>query len=135
MTKYLILGLLILIPVVLYIVQRINLNYYKLNGRKPIEIECWLKTRKWYNLFIDEIKNEILEDDRVDNGQVLLSNELMQDIQNRIDYIVSGCDDTATISNAFFWRTSLQGIAYWGKRAYEFLRWYYGQYVDFHLVK
>lgn len=126
---------LILFPIGTYFIQKHNLNYYKLNGRSPIEIESWLKTRSWYNNFITGIKNEILEGYRDENGQVHLTKEIMDEIDLTIDHIVSGNEDKETISNAFLWSTSLEGIEYWGKREYEFLKWYFGQYIDLHLMK
>ena len=126
---------LILFPIGVYFIQKSNLNYYKLNGRQPIEIECWLKTRKWYFTFIENIKNEVLESHRNENGEVSLTTELMKEIDDRIDYVISGQDDKMTISNAFLWMTSLEGTEYWGKREYEFLKWYFGQYIDLHLMK
>lgn len=126
---------LILFPIGTYFIQKHNLNYYKLNGRQPIEIECWLKTRKWYNNFVTDIKNGILEGYRDENGKVQLTKEIMDEINLTTDRIVSGNEDKETISNAFLWSTSIGGTEYWGKREYEFLRWYFGQYIDLHLIK
>lgn len=132
---YYILFCMILLPIVIYFIQKYNLNYYKLNGRDRVEIECWLKTRKWYNAFITNIKNEIIESHRNDNGEVLLNNEVMKEIEDTTDNIIHGHLDKNTISNAFCWRDSLEGTAYWGEREHEFLSWYFGQYIDLHLFK
>ena len=126
---------LIALPIMLYVKQKQNLTYYKLNGRDRMEIECWLKTRKWYHAFITNIKNEIIESHRDDNGEVLLNKEVMQEIDDKVDLVTHGHLDKTTISEAFCWMNSLEGSAYWGEREYEFLRWYFGQYVDFHLFK
>ena len=126
---------LLLLPIGLYFLQKKNLNYYKINGRTPLEIECWLKTRPWFGLFVDNIKNEIIESHRDDKGEVLLNKELMNEIKIKTDYIIEGNDDKYTISNAFCWMTSLEGTRFWGNIEYKFLMWYFGQYVDFHLVK
>lgn len=126
---------LILFPIGIYFIQKSNLNYYKLNGRQPIEIECWLKTRNWYDKFTTNIKNEILESYRDENGVVDLTKEIMDEIDKAIEHFVSGEEDKATISNGFLWSTSLEGTEYWGKREYEFLKWYFGQYIDLHLMK
>lgn len=126
---------LILFPIGTYFIQKHNLNYYKVYGRQPFEIAPWLKTRKWYNEFITNIKNEIIESHRDYNGIVNLDDRVMQEIQDKIDHIVSGQDDKETISAAFCWLTSIEGTEYWGKKEYEFLKWYYGQYIDLHLFK
>lgn len=126
---------LILFPIGIYFIQKYSLNYYKLNGRLPIEIECWLKTRHWYSKFTDNIKNEILESYRDENSVVKLTNDIMDEIDKKIKDITSGFNDKETISSAFCWNTSLEGTEYWAKKEYEFLKWYYGQYIDFHLFK
>ena len=112
---------LILFPIGIYFIQKYSLNYYKLNGRLPIEIECWL--------------NEILESYRDENSVVKLTNDIMDEIDKKIEDITSGFNDKETISSAFCWNTSLEGTEYWAKKEYEFLKWYYGQYIDFHLFK
>lgn len=127
--------ILIIFPIILYFIQKYNLSYFKLYGREPIEIEIWLKTRTWYNDFVSDIKNEIIESYRDEDGTMNLSQQIMNEIEQKTNEIISGGYDKNTISSAFCWNTSLKGTEYWGKREYEFLMWYYGQYVDFHLVK
>jgi hypothetical protein len=126
---------LILLPIAVYCIQVGNMNYYKTHGREPIEIKYWLKSQPWRNAFITNIKNEIIESHRDDNGNVLLDKELMKEIEDKTDEILNGCLDTKTISDAFTWMNSLEGSAYWGDKEYKFLRWYFVQYVDFHLLK
>lgn len=126
---------LLLFPIGAYFIQRYYLNYYKLNGRQTIEIECWLKTRKWYSKFTDNIKNEILESHRDENGVINLTSDIMNEVESAVNDFVSGKHDKETISNAFTWCNSLEGTEYWGKREYEFLKWYFGQKIDFHLFK
>lgn len=125
----------IVLPIMLYFIQKYNMNYYKLYGRDRIEIECWLKTRRWYLAFITNIKNEIIESHRDENGEVLLNTEVMKEIEDKTDLVTHGHLDTKTISEAFTWMNSLEGSAYWGQKEYEFLKWYYAQWVDFHLFK
>ena len=126
---------LILFPIGIYFIQKHNLNYYKLNGRQPIEIECWLKTRKWYFTFIDNIQKDMLENYRLDDGSIAVDDKALKEIEDRVVEVISGSLDKNTISNAFLWKTSLEGTEYWGKREYEFLKWYFGQYIDLHLIK
>ena len=72
MTKLLITLLIcmILFPIGTYFIQKHNLNYYKLNGRDPLEIQCWLKTRKWYTAFRDNIQQSVLEEYRTEDGSL-----------------------------------------------------------------
>lgn len=126
---------LILFPIGTYFIQKYSLNYYKLNGRQPLEIEMWLKTRSWYNKFIADIKNEIIESYRDIDGVVNLTSEIMDEIEQKTEEIVSGRNDKETISTAFYWGTSLEGTEYWGKKEHQFLQWYFGQYIDLHLFK
>ena len=126
---------LILFPIGTYFIQKHNLNYYKLNGRQPIEIEYWLKTRKWYFEFRNNIQNEILEQYKDDNGAFHLDDKVSKEIDDALNEICSGQLDKNTISNAFSWMNTHEGTTYWGKREYEFLKWYFGQYIDLHLMK
>jgi hypothetical protein len=107
-------------PIVIYIIQQNNLKYYKLVGREPVEIECWLKTRKWYPEFYSNIQ------------KAMLSNP---DMEYDIEEIVTGRLNTLTISSAFPWVDTDEGSVYWGEREKEFLKWYFGQYIDFHIIK
>jgi len=129
---------LILLPVVLYDIQKSNLKYFKENGRDPNEIAYWLKNKNWFPIFKNRILDEILYDkyglvndeDEIDSDKINI-----EEIKNEIDERISGIFDTNTISNAFCWKNTPEGTKYWGKKEYEFLMWYFGQYVDFHLFK
>lgn len=126
--------LMLIVPVILYIIQDYNMSYYKLNGRRGIEIECWLKTRKWYNSFIYNIQREILDGYKI-NGEGVSIDDIEAVIDKKIKEFVTGENDTSTISNAFYWPDTPEGTKYWAKREHEFLAWYFGQYVDFHLTR
>lgn len=131
----------IIFPIGVYIIQKRNLNYYKLIGREPIEIECWLKTRNWYKEFIDNIeldawnniKESFQDEDTEKRIEYIKAHE--NEVSSIVNSFVSGEEDKNTISNAFYWAGTKQGSEYWGKREYEFLKWYFGQYIDLHLLK
>ena len=125
----------ILFPIGIYFIQKHNLNYYKLNGRTPIEIECWLKTRKWYWKFVLNIQNEILEQYRLEDDSLQVTKEIQDEIDDKCTEIMSGKLGTNTISEAFCWMNTSEGTKYWGKKEYKFLMWYYGQFIDLHLFK
>ena len=73
MIKYIILGILVLIPIVLYIIQKSNLKYYTLNGRQPIEIEKWLKTRSWFTKFKNNVEQEFFANYLIENPNALVT--------------------------------------------------------------
>ena len=125
----------ILFPVGIYFIQKHNLNYYKINGRTPVEIKAWLKTRKWYWKFVLNIQNEILEQYRLKDGSLQVTKEIQDEIDDKCTEIMSGKLGTNTISEAFCWMNTPEGTKYWGKKEYEFLMWYYGQFIDLHLFK
>ena len=125
----------ILFPIGMYFIQKHNLNYYKINGRYPEEIEEWLKTRKWYTDFRDNIQQDILNKYRLDDGSLQLTAEISAEINCKVIEVISGLIDKETISSAFSWMDSPEGSVYWGEKEYEFLKWYFGQYIDFHLFK
>lgn len=125
----------ILFPVGTYFIQKRNLNYYKVHGREGLEIETWLKTRKWYPEFYTNIQQYLLESFRQNDGSIAVDSEASKYIEEETERIISGHYNKQTISAAFSWRTSNEGTRYWGKREYEFLRWYFGQYIDLHLFK
>ena len=127
--------LLILSVILLYFIQKDNLQYYTMNGRKNSEIEDWLNTRPWYNFFKFNIQQEVLNEYKNDNGEIILDKNIEEKIDNKLNEIISGKNDTLTISNAFCWKNTPEGTKYWGEREHEFLAWYFGQYVDFHLFK
>ena len=125
----------IIFPIGLYIIQKHNLNYYKINGRSPVEIECWLKKRKWYNIFKYNIQQEVINSYKDENGCITIDENIKKEIDNKVYDIICGSSGTETISDAFCWRDTLEGTIYWGKREHEFLAWYFGQYVDLHLFR
>jgi len=125
----------ILLPICIYIIQKNNMMYYKLNGRDNSEIEAWLKTRKWYNYFKYNIQQEVLNEYKDDDGSIHVDDKVEKEIDDRVNEIISGKTDTLTISNAFSWKDTPEGTVYWGKREHEFLAWYFGQYIDLHLFK
>lgn len=104
-----------LAPVLLYCIQKTRMEYYSEFRRKPEEIKEWLEKRRWYERFKT-------------NVQSYLSPEEAEDL-------LSGQFDLDTISSAFMWEWTPEGIEFWGKCEYQFLRWYYGQWIDFHLMK
>ena len=126
---------LILFPIGTYFIQKHNLNYYKINGRQSIEIEHWLKTRKWYNSFKFNIQQEILNCHKNDNDEIIVNDTIRKEIDYTVNALISGINDKSTISSAFCWEDTLEGTEYWGKREKEFLMWYFGQYIDLHLFK
>lgn len=125
----------ILLPIVIYFIQKNNMDYYKLNGRDNSEVEAWLKTRKWYNIFKYNIQQEVLNEHKNDDGSIVVDKNVEKEIDDRVNEIVTGQMDTLTIANAFSWRETNEGTVYWGKREHEFLAWYFGQYIDLHLFK
>lgn len=126
---------LILFPIGVYLIQKNNLNYFKLYGRTPVEIEMWLKTRSWYFKFRDNIQNEVLNQYRTENNELFLDEKISNEIDDRLDEVCFGKLDKETISAAFSWSSTPEGTEYWGKREYQFLKWYFGQYIDLHLMK
>ena len=125
----------ILFPIGIYFIQKSNLNYYKLHGREPLEIECWLKTRKWYWKYYINIQNEVLEQYRGEDGSLQITKEIEDEIDSRHFEAIYGKLDKKTISDAFCWMNTPEGTAYWGKKEYEFLMWYFGKMFDLHLFK
>ena len=66
----------------------------------------WLKTRLWYRKYKRYLHNEY--DD--------------PDIEERF---LLGLEQEKTLSSAFSYRDTEEGVRYWGKREERFLRWYY----------
>lgn len=125
--------LMIIVPVILFCVQKRNLNYYKLHGRSRVEIESWLKTRPWYTTYRAETFSSILNNFKSINNRAPEDHEI-DIMMNQLESIASGVCDKSTISGAFPWTTTKEGQRVWAKRQYSFLKWYFGQYVDFHLT-
>lgn len=123
----------ILFPIGLYFIQKSNLHYYKLNGRYNIEIECWLKKQSWFNSFKSNIEKYLIDCYKDENGN--LTGEDYKLIDKESEELITGLHDKTTISDAFAWMDTPEGSNYWGNIEYKFLKWYFGQYVDFHLFK
>ena len=92
---------LILWPIGTYFIQKNNIEYYKTHSREKYEIAEWLRTRKWYFKFVDNIQNEIIDQYRDDEGNVEMTNEIETEIEEKMDYICGGNADKQTISIAF----------------------------------
>ena len=127
------LVLMIVAPIVLFFVQKHNLNYYKIHGRAPVEIESWLKTRPWYTTYRAEIFSCLLKEFKSINGRAPEDHEI-NDMMEKIESIVRGEYDRSSIGGVFTWAETEEGVEVWAKREYSFLKWYFGQYVDFHLI-
>ena len=76
--------------------------------RTPKEISRWLKRRSWYHKYVYNLINEHLNREEI------------------VKY-VSGEMKDMTISGAFKYSDTEEGITYWGKKEEQFLRWYYHQ--------
>ena len=74
--------------------------------REAKEVSRWLRRRLWFNKY----KRNIIKED-----------------ESKLDYFLSGNAGMTTISSAFMYRDTPEGIKYWGKREERFLRWYYYQ--------
>ena len=74
--------------------------------REAKEVSRWLRRRLWFNKY----KRNIIKED-----------------ESKLDYFLSGNAGMNTISAAFMYRDTPEGIKYWGKREERFLRWYYYQ--------
>ena len=74
--------------------------------REAKEVSKWLRRRLWFNKY----KRNIIKED-----------------ESKLDYFLSGNAGMNTISAAFMYRDTPEGIRYWGKREERFLRWYYYQ--------
>ena len=114
----------ILFPPVIYWIQKRNLTYFKLHGRTPLEIECWLKSQSWFPLWWNNIILYLKEE----------YDDLDMAYEHAMDILTKGEYDKQTISSAFPWSTTKEGTEYWAKMELKFLRWYFGQYIDFHLI-
>ena len=128
--------LILAIPIVLYFIQKNNMEYYSKYGRSDKEIEEWLKSRKWYDSFVKNIRQEVIDEYKDDDENITIDEpELNTEINNRINENTSGENDTLTISNAFYWKSTPEGTEYWGSREREFLAWYFGQYIYINIFK
>ena len=126
--------LMILFPVGTYVIQKRNLAYYQENPRSPEEIHKWLIKRRWYGVFYMRIMDYLL-DYYKKNDEISIDADDSHSLHLEIEKITSGKDGADTISSAFDWKNTPEGTKFWGKRELQFLRWYYGQYIDLHLFK
>ncbi len=85
-------------------VQPIN----PLHHRSKTEIQKWLKTRDWYNKYVNNLKVEYTN------------------ISQRRKFLL-GDMETGTISAAFCYSETPEGAEYWLKIEETFLKWYYYQ--------
>ena len=122
-------------PITLYWIQKRNLTYYKLHGRTPLEIECWLKKQPWYISFKYNIQQSVLDKYRFEDDFLHITDKIKDEVDQKLDNVLSGDLDKQTISSAFPWMTTDEGTKYWAAVEYKFLKWYFGQYVDFYLTK
>ena len=79
-----------------------------LNHRTKNDIKKWLKTRDWYDKYVNNLKVEYT------------------DIYRRSKFLF-GDMGTSTISGAFFYSETPEGAEYWLKIEETFLKWYYYQ--------
>lgn len=110
-----------------YLMHRDNMDYYKAYGRKEEEIAEWLRKRKWYLAFRDNIQQGILNKYRLDDGSIQFNEDIDKEIEETLNEVLSGRFDKQTISAAFFWADTAEGTKYWGKCEKQFLKWYFGQ--------
>ena len=83
---------------------QLNPNHH----RSDVETKLWLRTRIWYKRYVKNLEKEIDDPD------------MKQDFLN-------GKYGARTISSAFTYRNTQEGVRYWCKKEERFLRWYYYQ--------
>lgn len=74
--------------------------------RTAKEIRQYLKMQKWYKDYVRNVKNE----------------RSLQKKDKKA--ILRGYNKYATISGAFFWNNTYQGLVFWAKVDEKFLKWY-----------
>ena len=79
-----------------------------LHHRSKTEIKKWLKTRDWYEKYVENLKIEY------------------NDINNRQQFLW-GEQGTKTISGAFCFSDTPEGTKFWFQKEEEFLMWYFYQ--------
>ena len=79
-----------------------------LRHRSKTDIKKWLKTRDWYEKYVENLKVEY------------------QDISQRQKFLL-GEKSIFTISAAFLYTDTPEGADYWAKVEEQFLKWYYYQ--------
>ena len=73
------------------------------------EIKEWLVSRHWFKKFKRNLEKEA---------------KLHQELQKSVDSILEGKYGFSTISGAFRWENTPEGMYYWAKRNTEFIRWF-----------
>lgn len=81
--------------------------------RTEQEIKAWLETRRWFNKFKRNLEKEAI---------------LHQDSPKSTDDILEGRWGYMTISGAFLWCNTSEGVNYWKRRNIEFLAWLDNRY-------
>ena len=79
-----------------------------LRHRSKTDIQKWLKTRDWYEKYVENLKGEY------------------QDISQRQKFLF-GDKGASTISAAFLYMDTPEGSDYWVNIEEQFLKWYYFQ--------
>lgn len=74
--------------------------------RSATAIRFWLMTRIWYKRYLTNLLYENPDD---------------------ADDFLDGKMGVTTISGAFMYSDTPEGVNYWGKKEEQFLRWYYHQ--------
>ena len=75
--------------------------------RSPKAVQIWLMTRTWFKKYKKYLFNEYDYD--------------------RANFFLYGLYGESTISSAFAWGETEEGVSYWAKKEEKFLRWYYYQ--------
>lgn len=79
-----------------------------LHHRSKSEIKKWLKKRDWYKKYVNNLKTEY------------------QDI-NQVQAFLLGEKESSTISAAFCYSETPEGVDFWLKQEELFLTWYFYQ--------
>ena len=73
------------------------------------EIKEWLETRRWFKKFKRNLEKQA---------------KLNPELQETVDNILEGRYGHSTISAAFKWENTPEGLGYWARRNIEFIRWF-----------
>lgn len=73
------------------------------------EIKEWLETRRWFKKFKRNLEKQA---------------KLNPALQETVDNILEGQYGDRTISSAFKWGNTPEGLSYWSKRNIEFIQWF-----------
>lgn len=77
--------------------------------KTPAQIRAWLETRRWFKKFKRNLEKQA---------------KLNPELQETVDNILEGWYGHSTISAAFKWENTPEGLGYWAKRNSEFIRWF-----------